>query len=41
MRKGFAWIEAAAAVVLAISAIVGYIQIQLYSTGRGEWEKQF
>ena len=32
MRKGFAWIEAAAAVVLAISAIVGYIQIQFDST---------
>ena len=32
MRKVFSWVEIAAAVVLAVSAIVGYIQVQFDST---------
>ena len=32
MRKFFAWIEAAAAVALAVSAVVGYVRIQFDST---------
>ena len=32
MRKVFAWVEVAAAVVLAVSAIVGYIRVQFDST---------
>lgn len=32
MRKVFAWIEIAAAVVLAVSAIVGYVRVQFDST---------
>lgn len=32
MRKVFAWVEVAAAVILAVSAIVGYIRVQFDST---------
>lgn len=34
MRKFFAWIEITAAVVLAVSAVVGYVRVQFDSTAK-------